>query len=54
MRDAVRQLRILEEHISLEEDEDAPYGIEAWSFAQWSAMDQTVDGIAAALRHQAR
>jgi Ser/Thr protein kinase RdoA (MazF antagonist) len=47
---AVRLLRILEEDTSGEQDEDLLYGIEAWGFAQWSALDETLDTIAAALR----
>jgi aminoglycoside phosphotransferase (APT) family kinase protein len=45
----MRLLRILEENSSPEEDEDALYGIEAWGFVQWSTLDQTLDGMAAAL-----
>ncbi len=47
---AVRLLRILEEDTSEEQDEDLLWGIEDWGFAQWSALDETLDGIAAALR----
>jgi aminoglycoside phosphotransferase (APT) family kinase protein len=45
----VRLLRILEENVSAEEDEDALHGIEAWGFAQWSALDETLAAIASAL-----
>jgi aminoglycoside phosphotransferase (APT) family kinase protein len=51
---AVRLLRILEENTSEEQDEDALEGMEAYGFAQWSALDETLDGIAAALRHSTR
>ncbi len=51
---AVRLLRILEENTSAEEDEELLYGIEAWGFAQWSALDETLERIAAALHHQPR
>jgi aminoglycoside phosphotransferase (APT) family kinase protein len=45
----MRLLHILEENSSPEEDEDALYGIEAWGFAQWAALDETLDSMAAAL-----
>jgi aminoglycoside phosphotransferase (APT) family kinase protein len=48
----VRLLRILEQNTSAEEDDDALYGIQAWGFAQWTALDETLDGIAAALQHR--
>jgi aminoglycoside phosphotransferase (APT) family kinase protein len=48
---AVRLLRILEEHTTAEQDQDALAGIEACGFAQWSALDKTLTGIAAGLRH---
>jgi spectinomycin phosphotransferase len=51
---AVRLLRILEENTSEEQDEDALEGMEAYGFAQWSALDETLDGIAVALRHSTR
>jgi hypothetical protein len=51
---AVRLLRILEENTSEEQDEDALEGMEAYGCAQWSALDETLDGIAAALRHSTR
>jgi hypothetical protein len=51
---AVRLLRILEENTSEEQDEDALEGMEAYGFAQWSTLDETLDGIAVALRHSTR
>ncbi len=44
-----RLLRILKEHTTPDGDADALHGIEAWGFTQWSALDETLDGIAAAL-----
>jgi hypothetical protein len=49
---AVRLLSILEENTAAEQDEEALYGMEAWGFARWRTLDETLDGIAAALpRH---
>ncbi len=45
----VRLLRMLEEHTSADEAEDLLDGIQAWGFAQWSTLDRTLAGIAAAL-----
>jgi aminoglycoside phosphotransferase (APT) family kinase protein len=49
---AVRLLRILEENTTAEQDQDALAGIEASGFVQWSALDKTLAGIAAGLRHR--
>jgi len=46
----VRLLRILEENTTDEQDDDALADMQAHGFAQWAALDQTLDGIAAALR----
>ncbi len=46
-----RLLRILEENTTVEQDEDALDGMEVWGFAQWSALDRTLDGVAATLRN---
>jgi hypothetical protein len=46
---AVRLLRILEENTPAEQVEDVLAEIEAFGFAQWRALDQTLDGIAASL-----
>jgi hypothetical protein len=45
----VRMILILEENTSAEQDANALYGIKAYGFAQWAALDETLDGIAAAL-----
>ncbi len=45
-----RLLRILEENTTAAQDEDALGGIEMWGFAQWSALDETLAVVAAALR----
>ena len=47
---AVRLLRILEENTTAAQDEDALGGMEMWGFAQWSALDDTLAVVAAALR----
>jgi spectinomycin phosphotransferase len=47
---AVRLLAILDGDGSPEEDADALHGIDAWGFAEWRALDATLDRIAAALR----
>ncbi|HEY3111907.1 MAG TPA: phosphotransferase [Chloroflexota bacterium] len=44
-----RLTRILDEPLSPAEDADALAGIEAWGFAQWRALERTLDGVAAAL-----
>ncbi len=36
------------------QDTDALHGIEAWGFAQWAVLDETLAGIAAALEHRER
>ena len=46
----VRLLRVLDENTSARQDEDALDGMQTWGFAQWSALDETLDGIATALR----
>jgi len=47
-----RLLRMLKEHTLADEDADAMRGIAAWGFAQWDNLDETLDGIAAALGHR--
>ncbi len=47
---AVRLLSILEGNTAAEQDEAALHDMEAWGFAQWRTLDETLDGIAAALR----
>ena len=42
------------EYTSEEQDEDALEGMEAYGFAQWSALDETLDSISVALRHPTR
>ncbi len=49
----VRLLRILRENTTAEEDEDLLAGIEAWGFAQWSTLDETLDAVAHALGQRA-
>ena len=48
----VRLLSILEENTSAEQDADALEGMQTWGFAQWAALDDTLAGIAAALRRR--
>ena len=48
----VRLLSILEENTTAEQDADALEGMQTWGFAQWSALDDTLAGIAAALRRR--
>ncbi len=51
---AARLLSVLEEHTTAEQDDDALQGIEAWGFAQWATLDETLEGIAAALERRER
>lgn len=50
----VRLLRILDDDTSAAEAVDALNGIAAWGFAQWRALDETLEGIATALQHYNR
>jgi hypothetical protein len=51
---AARLLSLLEEPTSAEQDAAALQGIEAWGFAQWATLDETLEGIAAALERRER
>lgn len=44
-----RLLHMLEHDDSAQEDADTLDGLEAWGFAQWRRLDETLAGIAAAL-----
>jgi hypothetical protein len=46
---AARLTRILAEPLGPDEDADELGGIDDWGFAQWRALDRTLDEIAAAL-----
>jgi Ser/Thr protein kinase RdoA (MazF antagonist) len=46
----VRLVRIMEQNTTDEDDLDALGGIAIWGFAQWSALDETLAVVAAALR----
>jgi spectinomycin phosphotransferase len=46
-------LRLLEGSTSRSEDEYLLDHLETWGFAQWAILDETLDGIAEALRHYA-
>jgi hypothetical protein len=46
----VRLVRVLEENTTEEDALDALGGIAMWGFAQWSALDETLGVVAAALR----
>ena len=46
-------LRLLEESTSASEDEYLLDHLETWGFAQWAILDETLAGIAEALRHHA-
>jgi Ser/Thr protein kinase RdoA (MazF antagonist) len=46
---AARLTRILDEPLGPDEDADELRGIDDWGFAQWRALDRTLDEIAAAL-----
>jgi spectinomycin phosphotransferase len=48
---AARVERLLHEDTAGHEDEELLYGIEAYGFARWSALDDTLATIAAALAH---
>ncbi len=50
----VRLLSVLEENHSAQEDEEALRGMELWGFAQWAALDETLAGIATALRRHSQ
>lgn len=41
--------RILDENADEDEDEELLRGMEAYGFARWAALDETLDGVAAAL-----
>ena len=45
-----RIVRMFEHNTSADEDADALDGIEAWGFAQWDVLDETLENFAAALR----
>src|SRR3989442_1349 len=50
LADATARLtRILDEPLSPAEDADELAGIDAWGFAQWRALERTLEGVAAAL-----
>lgn len=51
--DMTARLRnILDANTSIDQDTDDLNGIVAWGFAQWAALDATLDEIAAALGHR--
>ncbi len=47
---AARLLRLLEDGVSEDEQQDALDGMMAWGFTQWSRLDDRLDALAAALR----